>query len=142
MAVTPIFKFDDDQIIEALQATRCNLTQASTFLTKKWGRSCHRTYVARVVKKRPHLVEFVRDYRASAIDKAEDNIFQQVLSGDLKASTLVIRTLGKNRGWVPRSEKDKKLSPKDQLAAIARGREKAREQADSAPVEKTEAATE
>jgi hypothetical protein len=121
MAVTPIFKFDDDQIIEALEATRCNFTQAALFLAKRWDRPCHRNYVARVVKKRPHLIEFVREYRASAIDKAEDNIFKQVLDGDLKASALVVRTLGKKRGWVPRSETAKMLSPKDQLMAIAGG---------------------
>jgi hypothetical protein len=122
MAVTPIFKFDDDQIIEALQATRCNFAQASIFLARKWRRSCFRNYVARCAKKRPRLIEFVREYRETVADQAEANIFRQVLDGDFKASVLVVMTLGKDRGWVTRSERGEKLSAADLVEAIARGR--------------------
>jgi hypothetical protein len=62
----PAAKFDDDQIIEALLATRCNLAEATRFLIRKWDMPCHRDYVAKVVKKRRRLIEFVRDYRATA----------------------------------------------------------------------------
>jgi hypothetical protein len=136
----PAAKFDDDQIIEALLATRCNLAEATRFLIRKWDVPCHRDYVATVVRKRRRLIEFVRDYRASAIDRAEDNIFRQVLDGDFKASALVVRTLGKKRGWVPKSETDNKLSPKGQLAAIARGRDRAK--ADAGTIEAEEDAAE
>ena len=125
MAVTPIFKFDDDQIIEALEATRCNLAQASIFLAKKWGRSCHRKYVASTVKKRRRLVEFVREFREIVADQAEANIFQAVENGDYQASVLVVRTLGKDRGWVPKAEKDLMLPAENRLEAIARGRARA-----------------
>jgi hypothetical protein len=122
MTVTPIFKFDDDQIIEALEATRCNLAQASVFLAKKWGRPCHRNYVACTVKKRRRLVEFVREYREMVADQAEAIIFQAVDNGDYQASVLVVRTLGKDRGWAPKTEKDLKLPAESLVEAIARGR--------------------
>jgi hypothetical protein len=122
MTVTPIFKFDDDQIIEALQATRCNLAQASAFLAKKWGRPCHRKYVVQTVKRRRCLVEFVREYRETVADQAEAIIFQAVENGDYQASVLVVRTLGKDRGWVPKAEKELKLPAESLVEAIARGR--------------------
>jgi hypothetical protein len=122
MAVTPIFKFDDDQMIEALQATRCNLAQAAVFLAKKWGRPCHRRYVVQTVKRRRRLAEFVREYREMVADQAEAIIFQAVDNGDYQASVLVVRTLGKERGWVPKAEKDLKLPAESLVEAIARGR--------------------
>jgi hypothetical protein len=122
----PGAKFDDDQIIEALQASGCNFAEATRFLIKKWNVPCSRNYVAAVVKKRRPLTEWVHEYRASAIDQAEANLFRQVENGDIKASVLVARTLGKDRGWVPRSEKGEKLSSADQVAAIAKGRARAK----------------
>ena len=126
MAVSPILKFDDDQIIEALQATRCNPTEASILLARKWRRPCHRTYVTRTARRRPRLIEFMREYREMVTDQAEANLFRQVENGDIKASVLLVRTLGKDRGWVPRSEKSEKPSAADQVEAIARGRVRAK----------------
>ena len=131
----PGAKFDDDQIIEALEATRCNLAEATRFLIKKWDVPCSRNYVVRTVKKRRRLTEWVKEFRAIAIDEAEAVIFQAVENGDYQASVLVVGTLGKDRGWVPRAEKDLKLSPKDQLEAIARGRDRAKKGLDDASVE-------
>lgn len=125
MAVTPIFKFDDDQIIEALQVTRCNPAQASIFLASKWRKPCYRTYVARTVKRRPRLIEFVREYREMVTDQAEANLFRQVENGDIKASALVVSTLGKDRGWVRESERSKKLTAGDLSEAIFKGRARA-----------------
>lgn len=125
MPVTPIFKFDDDQVMEALQATRCNFTRAAAFLAKKWGRSCRREYVARVSKQRRRLAEYVRDHREIAADQAEANIFQAVENGDRQASLQVLRTLGKDRGWVSRTEEAAKPSAASTLDAIASGRARA-----------------
>jgi hypothetical protein len=118
----PGAKFDDDQIIEALQATRCNLAEATRFLIKKWNVPCSRHHVAAVVKRRRYLVEFVREYREMVADQAEAIIFQAVENGDYQASVLVVRTLGKDRGWVPKAEKDLKLPAESLVEAIARGR--------------------
>jgi hypothetical protein len=120
----PGAKFDDDQIIEALQATRCNLAEATRFLVRKWNVPCSRHHVAVVVKRRRRLTEWVREYREIVADRAEANIFRAVENGDYQASVLVVRTLGKDRGWVPRSEKDTKLPAASLVEAIARGRDR------------------
>jgi hypothetical protein len=134
----PGAKFDDDQIIEALEATRCNFAEATRFLIKKWHVPCSRGHVAAVVTKRRRLTEWVRDYRETVADQAEANIFRQVLDGDLKASVLVVSTLGKDRGWVRRSERSKKLAVGDLSEAIIRGRARANEQV-GAPAENGDA---
>jgi DNA-directed RNA polymerase subunit N (RpoN/RPB10) len=51
------------------------------------------------------LADALKDWRETVVDKAEENIFDAAMTGDQGASRLIVQTLGKDRGWVPREEK-------------------------------------
>jgi hypothetical protein len=98
------YKFSDTQIADALRVTRGNLSDAARLLTERCGISCSRAYLKRATTSRPMLVELVADMTQAIVDKAEDNIFNLVEHGDDKASYFILRTLGKDRGYVPKEE--------------------------------------
>lgn len=100
----PDYKWTSSQIKEALVEARGNLSEAARFLVRKWGDSCSRTYIKEACEKRPDLLGFYEDLRAEFIDKAETNIFDAVMAGDLRVSMQVAMTLGKDRGWSQKSE--------------------------------------
>lgn len=133
MAKEPHYKFKDSQIREALLETRGNLTEAAKFITSKWNDTCSRTYLKRRVEASPALLGLLEEIREEIVDRAEDNIFLSVESGDYQASVLVVRTLGKERGWVPKEEVDGKLDATAVVEAIQKGRERVRSGATDTP---------
>lgn len=133
MAKEPDYKFKDSQIKEALLETRGNLTEAAKFVTQKWNDTCSRAYLKRRIESTPALLGLLEEIREEFVDKAEDNIFLAVESGDYQASVLVVRTLGKERGWVPKEEVDGKLDATAVVEAIQKGRERARSGTPDAP---------
>ena len=64
-----------------------------------------RTIAKGYIDKTPELVSALYDWRQSIVDTAEDNIFKAAEKGDLASSKMIVATLGKDRGWVPREEK-------------------------------------
>jgi hypothetical protein len=64
-----------------------------------------RTIAKGYIDKTPELVSALHDWRQSIVDTAEDNIFKAAEKGDLASSKMIVATLGKDRGWVPREEK-------------------------------------
>lgn len=90
-------------------------------VAKKLG--CHRSAITLFLQKNPKLLEAVREERARLIDVAE-NVYKEALSlttNDakldertrnnrmklkLKAAEKVVTTLGKDRGWIPREQRE------------------------------------
>ena len=55
-------------------------------------------------EKNPDIKEERLGARAEAIDDAETTIFKAAREGNLKAAIHITKTLGKDRGWVERTE--------------------------------------
>lgn len=125
MATLPDYKFTSDQIKEALVEARGNLTEAAKFLVTKWDVSCSRQYVKDACDKRPELLGFFDDLRQGFVDKAETNIFDAVMAGDLRVSVQVAMTLGKERGWSQKTEVEV-VDHEGSVARIHEARERAK----------------
>lgn len=88
----------EDEIIQALSASRGNITAAARLLDR-----ARKTIEVRI-KGSPALLAHVAQLREEIIDKAEDNIYADVEKGDQAASKFVLQTIGKDRGFVTRVE--------------------------------------
>lgn len=54
--------------------------------------------------KNPEVIEWRLRERQNAVDRAENTIFEAAAAGNLKAAMYVAKTIGKDRGWVERTE--------------------------------------
>lgn len=125
MTSTPVYKIQSDQIKEALIECRGSLADAAKFIVTKWQIPCSRQYVKQACDERPELLGFYTDLRAEYIDKAETNIFDAVLAGDLRVSLSVVQTLGKDRGWSQKTEVEV-VDHEGSIARIHEARERAK----------------
>lgn len=87
-------QYDDWQIIEALREEHGDITAVARRLEVK------RASIRDRIQSTPELKEARDEARDGAIDKAEANIFAAVENKDLEASKFVLRTIGKDRGYV------------------------------------------
>ena len=56
------------------------------------------------IEKRPELKDIIQDERESILDDAESELFKQAKRGNLSALIFFLKTQGKKRGYVERSE--------------------------------------
>lgn len=126
MTTAPALKFASDQIKEALVEARGSFSHAAIYLQGKWSIPCSRHYVKDAVESRTELVAFYNDLREGFIDRAEQNIFDAVIAGDIRISLTVAQTLGKNRGWSQKQEVEF-VDPEQSLARITEARNRAKE---------------
>lgn len=127
MQMEPAHKFSTDVVKAAIVEARGNLTQAAHIISMRPGsETCSRQYLANALKKRVELAAFYESFRQEIVDKAESNIFILVDEGDYSASVLVVRTLGKDRGWVPKEEVDARVDGTVLLGKMQEARERAR----------------
>lgn len=63
-----------------------------------------RTAVYNLIRKRPTLQRILSDAREGCLDHAESALFAKVCEGEGWAVCFLLKTLGKNRGYVERSE--------------------------------------
>ena len=94
----------EDRVIEALVSTQGNISMGA----EKLG--VNRRTISRWLVKNPQLRALVSEQRDRLLDKAEENVFEAVMQGDLKMSMFVLRTLGKNRGYTERKEVNQPVS--------------------------------
>ena len=62
--------------------------------------------LARYIDRRPDLRLLTVTYREQMVDQAETNLRQDLANGDQKATFMVLRTLGRERGYVERREQE------------------------------------
>lgn len=96
--VDPRPPVSDDAIYVALQNHKGNISAVARDLDRSPA------VIRKRVKEHKELNALHDELRQAVIDKAEDNIFEAVEKGDLVQSALIVRTLGKDRGWSPRTE--------------------------------------
>jgi hypothetical protein len=86
------------EIIEAITKCRGLLYLASNVLSVNYQTLAER------VNNDPELQEAVKDQRGKTLDMAEAKLMQAVDKGEQWAITMLLRTLGRERGFVERQE--------------------------------------
>ena len=93
-------KFTQQQVIAALKETRGLITLAAERL------GCVDDTVRRYVNKYPKVKQTVMQYRRRRVDVAELKLDGALANGEPWAIALVLKTLGKKRGYVERVEQE------------------------------------
>ena len=88
------------QIEDALRAHYGNLTYTAKFL------SVSRELLEKRINSLPHMKRLLINLREEIIDEAEFQLIKQVQQGYFPAVSMLLKTLGKGRGYSERSEVD------------------------------------
>jgi len=83
---------------ESVLRNHGNLTKVSQDLSVSFARLCN------FIDSKPKLVMLCTQSRTQIIDLAEEVLIGHLKGNSLKASMFTLQTLGKNRGYVTRSE--------------------------------------
>jgi len=84
----------------ALEASKGNIAVAARNL------GFNRANIYKFLQRNPELYEMVEDARETRIDNAEDKLGEAVERGEAWAVCFLLKTLGRNRGYVERLESD------------------------------------
>jgi allophanate hydrolase subunit 1 len=95
-------KYTIAQIKEELEKTLGAITLAAENLGASYNT------VRRYVDKSPTLQNLIKHYRERRVDKAELKLEQAITEGQSWAISLVLKTLGRDRGYVERKEVDQR----------------------------------
>ena len=98
--MTPGVKLKNDEIIDALRKTNGNLTLTAQLL------GCTREAIRLRVNKYPEIKKVVDESRDSVIDVAESALQRAVLNGEGWAIAFTLKTIGKRRGYVEKTEQE------------------------------------
>ena len=91
-------KYKVGQVAAAIKAANGLLAAAAHIL------GCDRSSVYVYVKKHPTLAAAMNECRAVCIDRAELKLMKAVEKGEPWAIAMVLKTIGKERGYVERQE--------------------------------------
>ncbi|HJZ59264.1 MAG TPA: hypothetical protein VKE74_30245 [Gemmataceae bacterium] len=94
----PRKRLSPDRVAEAIGQYHGNLAAVA----RSFGVS--RAAVGDYVARRPELQAILYDAREERLDNAESSLDRAILRGEGWAVTLLLRTLGKNRGYYERTE--------------------------------------
>lgn len=91
-------RLTEAQIIEALELSMGNVTSAAARLgyTSRW--------IYKRAESSVKIQETIRHYREVLVDKAEEALSTAIGKGEITAIIFTLKTLGKSRGYVERSE--------------------------------------
>lgn len=92
------FQFSTEQMRVALTETRGMIAYAADRL------GCDYTTIHRRIKKSAVLRRVIQRFRAKRIDLAESKLDELLFAGDYRAIEFTLRTIGKKRGYVERTE--------------------------------------
>ena len=70
------------------------------------------------VEKDKRLSTLVVKHREKMLDVAEEKLFNQISRGDQKAVFFTLRTLGKDRGYVPKTENESLVIQEDRTTQV------------------------
>lgn len=91
-------KLNPGKVAETLQAKHGNQSEAAAAL------GVSRTTIAKYVSDHRECAQAILDGRASLVDLAESTLAKEMKAGNVTAAIFVAKTLGKDRGFVERSE--------------------------------------
>jgi hypothetical protein len=92
-----------DDVEDVLRATKGNIAESAKVLATP------RSVLARYIGLNPHLKAVMSEIRQEIIDLAEAKLIEQVEDGYFPAISLVLRTLGKERGYTEKSTLEHEL---------------------------------
>ena len=98
--MTPGVKLNNKDIIDALRKTNGNLTLTGQLL------GCTREAVRLRVNRFPEIKQVLDESRESVIDVAEGALQRAVLNGEGWAIAFTLKTIGKRRGYVEKTEQE------------------------------------
>ena len=98
--MTPGVKLNNKDIIDALRKTNGNLTLTGQLL------GCTREAIRLRVNRYPELKQVLDEARESVIDVAEGALQRAVLNGEGWAIAFTLKTIGKRRGYVEKTEQE------------------------------------
>ena len=98
--MTPGVKLNNKDIIDALRKTNGNLTLTGQLL------GCSREAIRLRVNRFPEIREVLDESRESVIDVAEGALQRAVLNGEGWAIAFTLKTIGKRRGYVEKTEQE------------------------------------
>ena len=90
--------FTVDEVAAALEKSHGLVSFAARLL------GCNRTTIYNYFEKYPHLRQIITDAGEALVDKAELAVEKAIDNGEGWAISLVLKTKGKNRGYVERIE--------------------------------------
>lgn len=93
-------RYTQDQVIAALRETRGTMTLAADRL------GCDPETVAAYATRYPRVRRELKSQRRRRVDIAELKLDQAIQNGEAWAIALVLKTLGKKRGYVERVEQE------------------------------------
>jgi hypothetical protein len=91
-------KFTAAQVVEALNATKGLIFLAARRL------GCHYNTITNYAKRYASVRECLEASRGEMVDAGESSLFRAVLNGEAWAVQFLLKTLGKSRGYVERTE--------------------------------------
>lgn len=104
-------KFTKSNVTEALHEQEGFLNRAAQALGGT------RQGLAKFIKKHPDLIEIVDAYRSIRVEDAEQVVYGAAREGNLSAAMFVLKTQGRDRGWVEAKPLDAR---KDEISEEAR----------------------
>lgn len=91
-------KYTAEQMIEVIQQAEGNLTDAARLL------QCSRTTMHKYVNKYATVRQAYEEETEKAVDFAEGRLMKEIRKGNITAIIFFLKTKGKHRGYVERSE--------------------------------------
>lgn len=70
------------------------------------------------IDRQPHLRLMIMRHREKLIDMAEDNLKSDLMNGDQKATFFTLKTIGKSRGYVERTENETRVLIDDTTSSV------------------------
>src|SRR5262245_29234768 len=94
----PAAKLKADAVEAALRTYNGNLASVGRAL------GATRSAVCMFVNRHPKLKEVAHECRETFVDNVESAIYREALDGNVTAQMFILRTIGKDRGYVERQE--------------------------------------
>lgn len=102
-------KYTAQQMIDALTEAHGLLSLAARII------GCDRGTVRNYINRYPTVKRARDDAKDRVLDMAENNLYQKVAEGDITAIKYFLSTVGRERGYVTRSEQDVNVGGKLQV---------------------------
>lgn len=104
-------KFSHKNVQSALEIAQGSKTVAAQILC------CSRSTLDRYISRYPSLAEVYGDLLNGHLDEIESAVFSTAKKGNMVAATFVLRTLGRNRGYVESKPQNPATAPNSEVQA-------------------------
>ncbi len=94
----PGVRIDNDRVVDAIIKARGNLTYAAKLA------GCTRQAICKKAKRVQKIADAIEEAREITLDNAESALHQAALKGEGWAVMFTLRTIGRNRGYVEKTE--------------------------------------